>query len=615
MAQGIPEEVVDEIRQRTDLVGLVGEYINLERRGKNMVGLCPFHSEKTPSFSVSPEKQLYHCFGCGTSGNIFNFVMQLDRLTFTEAASLLARRAGVVIPQKKVGSPGEESLKDKIYKVNHLAARFYAYCLHKTGSGEKALDYLQKRGITRETSELFMLGYAPPDWQGFYNFARKKGVGADLMVKAGLVSPGKEKGYYDRFRDRLIMPILNPGGEVSGFGGRLLAEGGKDGPKYLNSPQTPVFDKGAILFGMNLARDEIRREKKAVVMEGYTDVISAHQAGIKNAVASLGTALTAEQARLLRYQAETVITAYDADSAGEAATWRGLAILQSSGCLVMVAELPEGSDPDDLIREKGADAFLEFIDKATPLMEYRLEKLKNKYDLVSDRGRINYIEELIPFLYAAVNQVEQDYYLKRAAEELFIDEDALRSELKKRRRQERAYREKGLSAGRADDPEVRPEIAIRPAEKILVSLMLQSKEIAEQGRSLIEPESLGNDTVRAIFKEIWDLFDREVVPSAEKVLNRFEDQRVVNLISEAVTDPALQELTPDTAKRMAEDCFNQLHKAWYDKRLKELQKKIRDTEKQGSKEQIAALMREHRGLLDTKYSRPYRLEKGGDFGD
>ncbi len=602
MPQGIPEDIIDEIRQRTDLVGLLGEYLKLERRGKNMVGLCPFHSEKTPSFTVSPDKQLFHCFGCGASGNAFSLIMQMEKLTFPEAARFLARRSGVNIPERRSASPAEDDLKEKIYKLNHLAARFYAYCLNNTGPGKSTLEYLLKRGINQETVELFMLGYAPADWTGFFNFAQKKGASPDLMVKAGLVSPGREKGYYDRFRNRLIFPIFNISGNVAGFGGRALEEGGKSGPKYLNSPETPVFDKGSMLYGMNLAREEIRREKKAVVMEGYTDVLTAFQAGIKNAVASLGTALSAEQGRLLRYQADTVITAYDSDSAGEAATWRGLAILQANGCLVQVAVLPEGSDPDSYIRENGPEAFIKLIDNASPLMEYRLQQLKKRFDLASDKGRINYIEELMPFLMAAVNQVEQDFYLKRASEELGVDEDALRSELKKRRGRGSRYREQE----KKEPPDEQEKIKARPEEKILISLMLQSKEMAEQGRNLLELEYIDDPQVRKVVEAIWSLSDTETVLSAEKMLNRFEDQRVINLITEAVTDPALQDLPPQTAKRMAEDCINKLYQAWARRQQKELQIRIKELEARGLSEQVEKLLREHQQLIMKKNGGPYR---------
>ncbi len=608
MSQGIPEEIVDEVRQRTDLVSLINEYIKLERRGKNMVGLCPFHNEKTPSFSVSPDKQLYHCFGCGASGNVFSLIMQMENLTFPEAAHYLANKAGVTIPEKKAQT-GVESLKDKIYRLNELATRYYTYHLHNSEGGKKAYNYLLKRGIKQETIELFKLGYAPAGWTGFYNFALKKGAPPDLMVKSGLVSPGREKGYYDRFRDRVIFPIFNISGKTSGFGGRTMSEGDKFGPKYLNSPETPVFDKGNMLYGLNLAREEIRRQKKAIVTEGYTDVITAYQAGIKNCVASLGTALTAEQGRLLRNQADTVVTAYDSDTAGQAATWRGLAILQSTGCLVQVAEMPVGSDPDTYIRENGPEKFHDLVSEAVPLIKYRLQQLEKRHDLASDKGRIDFIEELMPFLLTAVNQIEQDYYLKKAAEILGIEEDALRRELKKRRSYDnRKWKKEDLSE------ETEPQkIRLRPEEKNILSLMLHSKEIAEEGRNLLKLNYIDSSEAKKVIEEIWNLSAGELVFSAEKLLNKFEDQQIVSIISEAATNPEMQDIADQTAKRMLSDNIKKLHMLWINRKLKELEEKRKNYEARGMHKEANELLKRENELIKHKGSNPDLLGKGGDF--
>jgi len=608
--RGIPEEIIDEIRHSTDLVALVGEYIKLERRGRNMVGLCPFHNEKTPSFTVSPEKQLFHCFGCGVSGNAFSLIMQLEKMTFPEAARYLSRRAGIKIPEQHSSTPQQESLKEKIYKINLIAARFYAYQLQKSDRGGKALDYLIKRGVTNESVETFMLGYAGEEWTGFLNFAREKGVSTDLMIKAGLISPGREKGHYDRFRNRIIFPIFNMAGRIAGFGGRLLMEGDKTGPKYLNSPETAVFNKGALLYGLNFARTEIRKQKIAIVMEGYTDVITSYQAGIKNVVASLGTALTVEQCRLLRGQAETVITAYDADIAGETATWRGLSLLQSTGCLVQVVELPVGGDPDSLIRKEGSEKFKQLLDHALPLIEYRLQRLKEKYDLKNETGRVRYINELMPFLLSAVNQVEQDIYLRKAAEELGVGEDALRRELKKRRHKKSHDNKEGNSA-------ISVEVTsggIRMAEKILISLMVQSKDIAEQGRNLIKPDYLDDENVKAIFNKIWNLYDAGEVVSAEKLINSFEDDRTAGIVAEAVTSPELEDLSPQARKSNFHDSVNSIYRRWVDKQLGELQKKREALEAQGLTEEANELfLRESKLSLEKKAGSPGRLAKGGDF--
>lgn len=608
MPQGIAEEIIDEIRQRTDLVTLVGEFLKLERRGKNMVGLCPFHNEKTPSFTVSPDKQLYHCFGCGASGNAFTLIMELEKMTFPEAARYLAQRVQVRIPERREAPTVKERLQEKVFNINLVAARYYAYCLKNTPGGKKAYFYLQKRGISEESVEHFMLGFAPAGWTGFYDFAVKKGASPELMLKAGLINPGREKGYYDRFRNRVIFPIFNINGKVAGFGGRAMVAGEKEGPKYLNSPQSPVFDKSAILYGLNFARDEIRRRKKAVVMEGYTDVIAAHQAGIKNAVASLGTALTEEQSRLLRYQADTVVTAYDSDSAGEAATWRGLTILQSTGCLVQIAEMPQGSDPDSYIREHGAEAFNKLIEEASPLIEYRLQQLKKRFDLSTDQGRAGYTKEIMPLLTAAVDRVEQDYFLKRAAEEIGVDENALRSEIKRRRRTKSF--QPAEQAQQQSEPE---KIAISAAEKILISLMLQSKEIAEKGRKLLKSDYHSDPRVENIFKEIWNLYEAGEVFTAEKFLNRFDDPQIVRILTAAATDPALQDLEPRTAKRMAEDSLSKLKRAWIERKQLELQRKIRELTATGQTEKIDALLRESQQLITGNNYSPGRSGEGGDF--
>lgn len=353
MKHPIPDEILDEIRRLCNIVNIIGEYISLEKRGKNYLGLCPFHSEKTPSFSVSEEKQLYYCFGCGAAGNVFGFVMKMEGLTFPEAVRFLARRVGVHIPSPERLLRQEKSLEEKLIAASELAARFFCYNLDKTESGKKAKEYLRKRGITADTSEFFKLGYAPRGWDNFLKAAQREGFPPEVLLKAGLVSSREGGGYYDRFRDRLMFPICNHTGRVVGFGGRALPWGDKDSPKYLNSPETPVFNKSSMLYGFHLARSYIRSAQSAIIVEGYTDVIAAYQAGFKNVVASLGTSLTDSQGKLLRSQAKEILIAYDADAAGRSATWRGFNLLQDLGCAVKVVELPADSDPDSFIRQNG----------------------------------------------------------------------------------------------------------------------------------------------------------------------------------------------------------------------------------------------------------------------
>lgn len=607
MVPTIAAETIEEIRQRTDLVALAGEYLALERRGKNMVGLCPFHDEKTPSFNISPDKQLYHCFGCGASGNVFHLFMALENVPFPEAARLLAARAGLELPTGE-GAPGrreEEGEKTYLYRLNSLASRFFNYCLLHSSAGEKARAYLTGRGLEEKVLAAYQVGYAPPGWTTFVDFSRRKNLEVAQLLKGGLALTTRDGRVVDRFRDRIIFPITTAGGEIAGFGGRALSEGDKSGPKYLNSPQSSVFDKGRLLYGLNRARESIRREGRALVMEGYTDVLTAAQAGITNAVATLGTALTAAQARLLRSQAREAIIAYDADSAGEAAAWRGLVVLQGSGCQVQVAEMPSGRDPDSYIREHGAQAFRELINGARPLYEYHLDGLRARHDPSTVQGRGAFVNELGNILVTTGDYVERGYYLRLAAESIGVSEEALRTELRKRRG---ALRRQDMPG---DDRNSQGEegAAIRPAENIFMSLTLQGKEYADKGRSLIKPEHLQDERVSRIVRGAWEMAAGDGPYSAEKLLTRLGDEGLASLISRAVTEPEMQELSPPTAKQMLEDCAVRLRRDWFNARKREMERRLKDLENRGAGAEVAALLREHQELLGRGET---GTGKGGD---
>ncbi len=611
MFQGIPEAIIDEVRQRTDLVSLVGEYLTLEKRGKNMVGLCPFHSEKTPSFNVSPEKQLFHCFGCGASGNVFSFIMKMDNLSFTEAVRMLARRAGVKIPEQKKTNRKQDLLREKIYVLNRLALHFFCSCLKDPAVGKEAVHYLQNRGIDQNSIELFKLGYAPGGWDNFARFARSKGYSEELLLQAGLTLPrDRGGGVYDRFRHRVIFPIFHINGKVIGFGGRALQEGDKAGPKYLNSPETAVFKKGTVLYGLHLAREAIRRESEAIVVEGYTDVIAAHQAGVKNVIASQGTALTPAQARLLRSQANTVIIAYDADSAGEAATWRGLKILKDAGCTVRVAELPAGSDPDSLIREKGAAEFLKFTRSAVPLVEYQLSRLKERNRVDQAEGRLRYMSEALTLLRQVNNLVERDYYLKQVAEETGVSEEALRSELKK-------YPGKGSDVNnlvlKDQTNNNNNQIRINAAEKLLLSLIIQYKELASRLQDELNIDDLEHPVARQVLEEILKLNEAGSAMTEKELIDRFTDPQAHALIAAAATEPSLQDLPWETIEKMAADCITRIKERTQERQRREIQETIRAMEKQGLEEQARNLLREKLQMIVKASRSPYRSGGGEKY--
>lgn len=609
MSLPIPEETVDEVRRHSDLVAVIEEYIKLEKKGKNMVGLCPFHGEKTASFSVSPEKQLYYCFGCGAGGNVFNFIMQMENLVFPEAVRHLARRAGIRLPETHRKDTAARARREKLRMANELAARFFRHCLLHTGAGRKVIAYLEERGIDRRSSELFNLGYAPPGWDQFLKMAQKRGLTRELLLQAGLASPREGGGAYDRFRHRLIFPICDLKGRVLGFGGRALNKGA--GPKYLNSPETALFDKSSILYGLHLSREQIRHNGEAVVMEGYTDVITANRCGLKNVVASLGTALTFTQARLLRSQAPAVVIAYDADSAGEAAAWRGFKVLQDAGCRVRVAQFPRGSDPDNFLRENGAEACRELLDKALPVTEYQLWRLQERHDRHTEEGRQSFLQEAVGLLQSLSSPVERDIYLKRAAEELGVTEGALREEMQRLRRRTGPPRASGHNLALKDQTTSIKQITVNPAEKMLLALIICEKSIAGMVRERLGVEGFTSPVVRRIAGVVWQMQEAGSVPTPEAIMNYFSEPEIHKLITEAVMDEGLSGLPVETMERMARDCIQQIERHSLSRKREALTRELQSLEKQGREEEARRLRRKCQSILMRK--RSYCSGEGEDF--
>jgi DNA primase len=440
MATGfIPQEIIDEIAAYSDIVEIVNEYVPLKKRGRNFQGLCPFHHEKTPSFTVSPDKQIFRCFGCGVGGNIFSFIMQIEGLNFPEAVEKLAQRAGIPLPKQEMTTAQKEELKQKErwYKINEITAQFYHKILLDTKFGKKALDYLKKRGITAEIIEKFHLGVSLPDWDGLIKFMNKRGVRYKELLELGLILPKNSgRGYYDRFRNRLMFPIWDNASRVIAFGGRVLDDGE---PKYLNSPDTPLFNKGYYLYGLHLAKSSIRNEDLAVIVEGYMDVIACHQYGITNVVASLGTALTQQQARALMRHTYHVAIAYDADIAGSNATLRGLDILGDLGCQVRVVNLPKGLDPDEYLRNFGSQEFSKLVAQGENLIEYKLSNAMENVNHASIEGKIKIIQSILPDLYKIDSPVAREGAVKLISNKLGIADTSILSELRKYRQEKQKF--------------------------------------------------------------------------------------------------------------------------------------------------------------------------------
>lgn len=421
---------LDEIRQRVDLAAIVARYVTLKRTGRNFIGLCPFHQEKTPSFHVHQDRQFYHCFGCKESGDVFAFLMHMERITFPEAVERLAEEVGVKLVRSE---PSPEARRrqqkiERIIQINEMAARYFQRCLNEPDARE-ARAYLQRRGIDSATQKRFGIGYARPDWRDLLAVLHKQGVAPDEAVEAGLAVKRDGKAPFDMFRHRIMFPILDVHGRVVGFGGRALDPNEK--AKYINTPQTIAYAKGEHLFGLYQARDSGRRTGRLIVCEGYTDVTALAQAGITNAVASLGTAFTAEQAELLSRWAKEVILAFDADTAGRTAAEHSLDHFVQKGLQVRVAVLPEGEDPDSLVSVKGVRAFEAIVDAALSLLDYKIERAFESGDVEDIEGRLAVVRAVLPVLAGIESPVAQEAYVELVAERLGISQAALVAELRR----------------------------------------------------------------------------------------------------------------------------------------------------------------------------------------
>jgi DNA primase len=418
----------EEIRRRTDIVSLVGEYVTLRKAGRNYLGLCPFHQEKTPSFNVSPDKQIFYCYGCSEGGDAFSFLMKLNHLTFPEALRQLAGKVGVVIPERSM-SPEEKdryTLGEQIRRVNGLAADYFVRVL-QSPAGEGARAYLRNRGMGAEANSTFRLGFAPDGWQNLLDFLDKKGVPPKLAEQAGLAIPREgERGHYDRFRGRLMIPIEDVDGHVIAFGGRVIGAGE---PKYMNSPESPVYTKGNNLYGLSRTREAIRQAGFSLMVEGYFDLIALWSAGIQNVVATLGTALTRAQVDLLRRYASRVAAVFDPDEAGRKALARSLELFLAGNVHAKAVILPDGHDPDDFVRTQGREKMEELVARALPMVDYYIEEiLGGRGTLEEDRDKLR---EAVAFLCRIGDAVERNLFIKKVAEKLNVDQEVLKAEVRR----------------------------------------------------------------------------------------------------------------------------------------------------------------------------------------
>lgn len=580
----ITEETIERIKQENDIVDVISETVRLKRSGRNYIGLCPFHGEKSPSFSVSQDKQIYKCFGCGEAGNVLTFVMKQKNLNFIESCKLLAERANIPL---NLGN-GEESKvvkkKELLYKINVEAARYFFSNLQVN---QNAKEYFLNRGIKEITIKRFGLGYAKDGWQNLRMYLRKKGFSDSLMLEAGLVIKSQKGTIYDRFRNRVMFPVFDIKGNVIGFGGRVLDD---SKPKYLNSPETLVFQKGTNLYGLNFAIKNRIEKRYFIIVEGYMDLISLHQYGITNVVASLGTALTVNQARLLKRYADKVIISYDADVAGQTATLRGLEILKEAGFDVRVLQIPQGKDPDEFVRSNGKEAFLKLVDKAENLISYRLEKAKEGINFKDKSSLVEYGNRVADIL-VNLNPVEKDIYVKSISEDIGIKEQSLYDLIAMNRNT------------KSDDfmnkkEEYGTKLYVEPgyvkAEKSLIKLMLED-DYYEEIVSNISSDDFISKSYAKIFNLIKEAKEKDLKVSLH-VEAGCDD---VDSSKELVKIKEFNVLKGKDVNKLILDYIKQLKKFKLTKKAEDLKRKLKQLEKDGLIEESIKIALELKNINDV----------------
>ncbi|WLR60574.1 DNA primase [Guptibacillus hwajinpoensis] len=560
MSGRIPEEKIEAIRKSTDIVDVISDYVQLKKQGRNFFGLCPFHGESTPSFSVAPDKQIYHCFGCGAGGNAFSFLMEIEGYNFIEAVEALGQKSGIELPEVQDNQNSNSkttSENEVIYKAHDFLAKLYNHCMVKTPEGEKARDYLSERGFTNEMIEKFQLGFAPDSWDYATGYLEKRNYPIEKIANAGLLAKREFDGkYFDRFRNRIMFPIWDPKGRPVAFGGRILGEGE---PKYLNSPETKLFQKGKFLYGFHLTRSSIRLKDQAILLEGYVDVITAYGNGVQNVVASLGTALTKDQAKLLRRQTESVVICYDSDKAGINAAIRAADELVQAGCYVRIAKMPNGLDPDDYIRTYGAERFeKDVIGAASTVMAFKMEVFRSGKNLSDEGERIRYIEEVLKEISGLSNPVERDHYLRQLSEEFSLSLDALKQQVTQ------FYKEGKKSKDNAPpkrDNNARKNFyvkkkllpAFQNSERILLAYMMRDLDVAEKVQEEVGG-SFNIDEHSAIAAYLYSFYANGHEADISQFMEQLTDPNLVKIASEL----AMMDLNEDVSDKELHDYIRQV---------------------------------------------------------
>ncbi len=583
----IPQATIEQVRNASDIVDVIGSFLQLKRAGTNFIGLCPFHNEKTPSFNVSPSRQIFHCFGCHKGGDVFTFLREFENLNFVEVVQRLAERASISIEFEMTPSQREEhSDKETLRTLHEHVAKRWETTLANDARAEAARVYLAKRSISDEAVKRFRLGFAPDEWSDTMNWAKSKKYDPDLLEKGGLAIAG-DKGHYDRFRGRLIFPICDEQGRVIGFSGRVLSADQKGG-KYINSPETPIFSKRRVIYGLDKAKRPILKAKSVIVCEGQLDIIACHLADIENTVAPQGTALTVDHARILKRYAEEVVLCFDSDTAGQQAALRSLDDLIASGLAIRVAVIPQPHDPDSFIRKNGADAFRQLIDGAPGFFDFLLDYLCRLHDANSDRGRVNIVEEMRNAVQKTNNPVLVDTYAQKVSHRLDVASDAVRAEFAKKKRSFK--RPEPESDDQLPEEAEYPMAKPSPVEFWLLKLALIDRDSSEWLEAHLDLDWVAHPAVREILQQHFALAAGSAGVGMPELLSELPSDAFKRLATEAVTDGRT---IPDPDKQLR-DIVLRLRNQFIERRLVGIKRELTGA----SDEQLTKFLAERKQLKD-----------------
>lgn len=588
MPKTIPPEVINDIQDRCDIVELISSYIPLKKAGRNFKANCPFHNEKTPSFTVSPDKQIYHCFGCNEGGNSLSFLMKYEHLDFKEALETLAKRAGVPIRFQETASDKERSYINELYRINEIACDFYQNNL--TNNSSPALNkYLESRNLKKETLGKFKIGLAPNQWDSLLNYLRGKSINIKHIEKAGLIVPKENGGFYDRFRNRLIIPIFDVKNRIVAFGARALDD---SLPKYINSPETQIYIKGKNLFGLNIAKDALREKDYCLIVEGYFDVITPIQEGLLNIVSSSGTALTMEQIRLLKRYTKNVIVVYDADAAGQLATLRSLDLFLDEEVHLKVVNLPKGYDPDLFVKKYGIVKFQNLADSALDIFDYKFNLLNKLYDITKINQKTKIALEMLSMIKRVKNEILKSEYLKLLSEKMSIDEKHLLKEMGK------------IKLDATDNYNLQSiEENARPlypkAERMLMKLVLEDTKITKGIKEFINPTDLQDKRLQKILELVFRLYDSCTQIKPNQIISFLDDENCINLISELTSEETLI-CEAENRDSILQDCIKRVRYNSINLKCQNLHTKIKNAQSEGDSECMNKLMEEFNILMKER---------------